>query len=352
MHKSGMVQLNAVMAVSRRGSFRAAAVELGMSSTALSHAVNGLEARLGVRWFNRTTRSVSLPDVGEQFIARGAPALSEIRSAMEGVGNLRDKSAGTLRINSTVSTARRILVSVVLEYLRRYPDMRIDLLTEGRLVDIIAEGFDAGIRTRDVVPGDMIAVPFGADQRFVVVGSPAARGVDDAGAALHAGEPRRIEHADGLRCFGAMDGDEVGSRQCGIKVGDMLVSRGADGFAWNVGIINKNGHVEGGRTPGGPGSDAAEADHEHGLAREFHRHRAIPFGPAAFAHEPVLHGTALGQRHDEIERMFCNADGVRGAGDHQGNAACGERRHLDRVVADSNAGDDLERHRLPVYGTA
>ena len=173
MHKSGMVELDAVVAVSRRGSFRAAAVELGMSPTALSHAVNGLEARLGVRLFNRTTRSVSLSEAGEQFIARVTPALSEIRSAMEGVNNLRDKPAGTLRINSSVGSARRILVSVVLEYLRRYPDMRVDIVTEGRLTDIVADGVDAGIRTRDVVPGDMIAVPFGADQRFVVVGSPA-----------------------------------------------------------------------------------------------------------------------------------------------------------------------------------
>jgi DNA-binding transcriptional LysR family regulator len=173
MHKSGMVELDAVVAVSRRGSFRAAALELGMSPTALSHAVIGLEARLGVRLFNRTTRSVSLSEAGEQFIGRVAPALSEIRSAMEGVNNLRDKPAGTLRINSSVGGARCILVSVVLEYLHRYPDMRVDLVTEARLIDIIADGFDAGIRTRDVVPGDMIAVPFGADLRFVVVGSPA-----------------------------------------------------------------------------------------------------------------------------------------------------------------------------------
>ena len=173
MHKSGLVELDAVVAVSRRGSFRAAAVELGMSPTALSHAVNGLEARLGVRLFNRTTRSVSLSEAGEQFIARVAPALSEIRSAMEGVNSLRDKPAGTLRINASVGAARQILVSVVLEYLRRYPEMRVDVVTEGRLIDIIADGFDAGIRTRDVVPGDMIAVPFGADQRFAVVGSPA-----------------------------------------------------------------------------------------------------------------------------------------------------------------------------------
>jgi DNA-binding transcriptional LysR family regulator len=173
MYETGMVELDAVVAVSRRGSYRAAAAELGMSPTALSRAVNGLEGRLGVRLFNRTTRSVCLSAAGEQFIARVAPALSEIRSAMEGVNSLRDKPAGTLRINSSVGAARRILVSVVLEYLRRYPDMRVDLVTEARLIDIIADGFDAGIRTRDVVPGDMIAVPFGADQRFVVVGSPA-----------------------------------------------------------------------------------------------------------------------------------------------------------------------------------
>jgi DNA-binding transcriptional LysR family regulator len=92
---------------------------------------------------------------------------------MEGVNNLRDKPAGTLRINSSVGAARQILLSVVLEYLHRYPDMRVDLVTEGRLIDIIADGSDAGIRTRDVVPADMIAVPFGADQRFAVVGSPA-----------------------------------------------------------------------------------------------------------------------------------------------------------------------------------
>jgi DNA-binding transcriptional LysR family regulator len=86
----------------------------------------------------------------------------------EGVNNLRDKPAGTLKINSTVSAAQ-ILVSVVLEYLRGYPDMKVGLVTERRLIDIVGDGFDAGIRTRDVVPGDMIAVPFGADLRFAVV---------------------------------------------------------------------------------------------------------------------------------------------------------------------------------------
>jgi DNA-binding transcriptional LysR family regulator len=91
----------------------------------------------------------------------------------EGVNNLRDKPAGTLRINSNGSAARQILVSVVLEPLRRYPDMKVEIVTEGRLIDIVADGFGAGIRPRGVVPGDRIAVPFGADLRFAVVGSPA-----------------------------------------------------------------------------------------------------------------------------------------------------------------------------------
>jgi DNA-binding transcriptional LysR family regulator len=173
MHKSGMVELDAVLAVSKRGSFRAAALELGMSPTALSNAVRGLEARLGVRLFNRTTRSVSLSEAGEQFVARVAPALSEIHNAIDGVNYHRDKPAGTLRINSSIGAARRILVSVILEFLRRHPQMKIDIVTEARLIDIVAEGFDVGIRTQDVVPGDMIAVPFGAALRFVVVGSPA-----------------------------------------------------------------------------------------------------------------------------------------------------------------------------------
>jgi DNA-binding transcriptional LysR family regulator len=173
MHKSGLIELDAVLAVSTRGSFRAAAIELGMSPTALSNAVRGLEARLGVRLFNRTTRSVSLSEAGEQFVARVAPALSEIHNAIEGVNYLRDKPAGTLRLNASIGAAHRILVSVVLEFLRRHPDMKVDIVTEGRLIDIVAEGFDAGIRTLDVIPGDMIAVPFGAALRFVVVGSPA-----------------------------------------------------------------------------------------------------------------------------------------------------------------------------------
>ncbi len=167
------MELDAVVAVARLGGFRAAAIDLGVSATSVSNAVAGLEARLGVRLFNRTTRSVSLSEAGEQFIAAVGPALSDIRAAIEATSSRRGRPAGTLRLNCPVGAAQQILVPVVLEFQRRYPEVRVDIVTDALLIDIVAKGFDAGIRTRDAVPGDMIAVPFGPELRFVVVGSPA-----------------------------------------------------------------------------------------------------------------------------------------------------------------------------------
>jgi DNA-binding transcriptional LysR family regulator len=173
MNRSGLVELDTVVAVARLGGFRAAAIELGVSATSVSNAVAGLEARLGVRLFNRTTRSVALSQAGEQFIAAVRPALSDIHAAMEATSSRRGRPAGTLRLNCPVEAARQILVPVVLLFQRRYPEVKVDIVTDAQLIDIVAEGFDAGIRTRDAIPGDMIAVPFGSALRFVVVGSPA-----------------------------------------------------------------------------------------------------------------------------------------------------------------------------------
>lgn len=172
MRKTGLVEYEAAVCVARHGSFRAAADELGMSTSALSHTVASLEARLGVRLFNRTTRSVSTTDAGEQFIGRVAPALAAIGGAIEGINSHRDTPTGTLRINTSAGAARIILAPLVLEYLRRYPDMNVVLVTEGKLVDIVGQGFDAGIRIAEAVPQDMIAVPIGGQQRSIVVGSP------------------------------------------------------------------------------------------------------------------------------------------------------------------------------------
>lgn len=164
--------LNGVVAVAQHRSFRAAATELGISASALSHAVASLERSLGVKLFHRTTRSVSLSEAGERFLARVRPALHEIAAAMEGVNAFRDKPAGTLRINTAVAAARRLLEPLILPYLQRYPDMRIDIVTEARLVDIVAGGFDAGVRLKESVPQDMVAIPCSPAIRFRVVGAP------------------------------------------------------------------------------------------------------------------------------------------------------------------------------------
>ena len=173
MYRPGLNDLDAIVAVARRASFRAAAVDLGMSTTALSNAVGKLEANLGVRLFNRTTRSVSLTDAGRVFIDQVGPALQDVHGAMEAVRSQRATPSGTLRINAFATAAREILSPLVFEFLRRYPQVHVDLVTEGRLVDIVAEGFDLGVRMADLVPSDMIAVPLGRAQRHAVVGSPA-----------------------------------------------------------------------------------------------------------------------------------------------------------------------------------
>lgn len=164
--------LNAVLAIARKKSFRVAAIELGMSPTALSNAIAKLERQLGVRLFNRTTRSVALTDAGQTFVAQVGPALVTIRDALDEVRSQQDEPSGALRINAFASAAREIFSPLILEYLRRYPQVQIDLVTEGRLVDIVGEGFDFGIRSTDLVPSDMIAVRLGKPRRHVVVATP------------------------------------------------------------------------------------------------------------------------------------------------------------------------------------
>lgn len=172
MERAGLNDLDAVIAIARRGTFRAAAIDLGMSTTALSHAIGKLEAGLGVRLFNRTTRSVSLTDAGKLFVEQVGPALQDIHGALDAVRSQRETPSGTIRINAAPFAAREIISPLVLEFLRRYPDMNVDLVTEGRLVDIVADGFDLGVRVADLVPSDMIPVPLGRPQRYAIVSSP------------------------------------------------------------------------------------------------------------------------------------------------------------------------------------
>ncbi len=144
-----------------------------MSPSALSHAVAALEQRMGVRLFHRTTRSVSLTEAGEQFLARINPAMREISAAIDEANTHRATPAGRLRINASEGAAMRLMNNVGYEFLRRYPDMKLDIVTESRMIDIVAEGFDAGVRQIGHVPQDMIAVPFSPAVHFRVVGSPA-----------------------------------------------------------------------------------------------------------------------------------------------------------------------------------
>lgn len=170
--QSSLTELDAVLMVARRGRFRAAALELGISTTALSNAVGKLELSLGVRLFNRTTRSVSLTEAGQQFVAQVAPAVREIHEAMEIARSQQATPSGTLRINAFPTAAREIFSWLVLPFLQAHPKIHIDIVTEGRLTDIVAGGFDLGVRSSDLVPADMIALPLGGARRNVVVGTP------------------------------------------------------------------------------------------------------------------------------------------------------------------------------------
>lgn len=168
-----LIEFDAVLAIARRGSFRTAALDLGMSTTALSNAIGKLERQLGVRLFNRTTRSVSLTDAGRNFVDKIGPALQDLHDAMEAARSQQETPSGTLRINAYATAAREILSPLLLQFLRRHPRVHIDLVTEGRLVDIVADGFDIGIRNADLVPSDMIAIPLGRPRRYAAVASPA-----------------------------------------------------------------------------------------------------------------------------------------------------------------------------------
>ncbi|KQO76163.1 LysR family transcriptional regulator [Rhizobium sp. Leaf262] len=172
MMRGSLAELEAVLAVSSQGGFRAAARELGISSSSLSQQVATLEARMGVRLFNRSTRSVVLSAAGEQFVASVGPALEAIRGAVEHVDEHRADATGTLRINTSVGATRMILTPLILEYMRRNAQMAVEIVTEGALVDVNAKGFDAGIRIREAVPADMVVVPISDNIRPAIVASP------------------------------------------------------------------------------------------------------------------------------------------------------------------------------------
>lgn len=171
--KVDLGDLNAFLAVARAGGFREGARASGGSASFLSEAVRRLEAELGVRLLNRTTRSVVPTEAGKGLLERLGPALTEVESALDVVNGFRDRPAGALRLNVPVSAARLVLPAIVPPFLAAYPDIRLEVIADESFVDVLAAGCDAGIRYDERLEQDMIAVPIGPRvQRFATAASP------------------------------------------------------------------------------------------------------------------------------------------------------------------------------------
>ena len=172
MPRETMADLVAFLAVARERSFTRAAAQLGVSPSALSHTIRKLEERIGVRLLTRTTRNVSTTEAGERLLRTVGPHFDEVRREVEGLSELRDKPAGTIRITSAGHPAETILWPALEKLLPQYPDIHIEISVDDVLRDISEDRFDAGIRLGEQVAKDMIAVPIGPDVQMVVVGAP------------------------------------------------------------------------------------------------------------------------------------------------------------------------------------
>jgi len=159
--------------VAKERSFTRAAAQLGVSQSALSHTIRGLEERLGLRLLTRTTRSVSPTEAGERLLRSLGPRFEEIDAELASLSELREKPAGTIRITATDYAADIILWPKLMTFLRQYPDIKVEVIIDYGLIDIVAGRFDAGVRNSEKVAKDMIAVRIGPDMRMAVVGAPA-----------------------------------------------------------------------------------------------------------------------------------------------------------------------------------
>ncbi|WP_421913320.1 LysR family transcriptional regulator [Mesorhizobium sp.] len=173
MPRDNLNDLTAFLAVARENSFTKAAAQLGVSQSALSHTVRALEERLGVRLLTRTTRSVSPTEAGERLMRSIGPRLDEIEAELTALSALREKPSGTIRITAGEHAADAVLWPAIARLLPDYPDIKVEIIVDYGLTDIVAERYDAGVRLGEQVARDMIAVRIGPDQRMAVVGSPA-----------------------------------------------------------------------------------------------------------------------------------------------------------------------------------
>ena len=172
MPGSRLDDIAAFLAVARERSFTRAAAQLGVSQSALSQTVRGLETRLGLRLLTRTTRSVAPTEAGERLLQTAAPRFAEIEAELAALSSLRDKPAGTIRITAHDHAVRAVLWPALQRLLPDYPDIKVEIVIDYGLTDIAAEGLDAGIRTGELVAKDMVAIRIGPDLRSAVVAAP------------------------------------------------------------------------------------------------------------------------------------------------------------------------------------
>lgn len=170
--RTDLGDLNLFRATAAAGGFRRAAINLDISPSALSHAVRGLEARLGVRLLNRTTRSITLTQAGRELLARLEVSFGALEQGLEDLNRFRERPSGQLRINVLTDAARLLLGPALPGFVEVYPEIDLEIVVQDDFIDIVAEGFDAGIRFGGRVPDDMIAVPIGVDLRWITVASP------------------------------------------------------------------------------------------------------------------------------------------------------------------------------------
>ncbi len=189
-----LADLDAFAAIARLRSFRAAGKVRGVSASSMSEAMRRLETQLGVRLFNRTTRSVTLTDAGERLLERLTPGLAEIETALDAINSFRDRPAGRLRLNVPGIVARNILPDIATRFLQAYPDITMEISVNDAFVDVLAEGHDAGVRYEEALHQDMIAIPLGPrHQSYVGAAAPAY--IERRGMPSH---PRELVHHEAV----------------------------------------------------------------------------------------------------------------------------------------------------------
>ncbi|MEG3162385.1 LysR family transcriptional regulator [Sphingomonas sp. LB2R24] len=198
--RSDLADLTYFLAIARHRSFRLAGLELGVSASALSHALKGLEARLGVRLLHRTNRSVTLTAAGEELRDKVTEPFQTIANAVEDLNRYRDAPTGRVRLNVAAEAASLLLAPVMPTFIERYPDIEIDIAARDRMTDVIDDGFDAGIRYGGTVPEDMVAQRLSAELRWVVVASPAYL--------ARFGTPQHPSELDQHHCLGVRLGND------------------------------------------------------------------------------------------------------------------------------------------------